>query len=88
MRVLIIGGYGVFGSRLAELLVADDHAVCIAGRNLNSAESAAKKMGCDARHLDRSGDLSALAEFDVVVDAAGPFHAYGDTPYRLASAAF
>ena len=87
MKVLIIGGYGVFGSRLAELLVTDDHVVCIAGRNLNSAEIAAKKIGCDALRLDRSGDLSALAEFDVVVDAAGPFHAYGDAPYRLASAA-
>ena len=87
MNVLIIGGYGVFGLRLAELLTTDEHAVCIAGRNLNSAETAAKRIGCDARHLDRSGDLSALAEFDVVVDAAGPFHAYGDRPYRLAETA-
>ena len=87
MKVLIIGGYGVFGSRLAELLVTDGHEVCIAGRNLNSAETAAKRIGCEAQYLDRSGDLSVLAKFDVVVDAAGPFHSYGDTPYRLAETA-
>lgn len=87
MKVLIVGGYGVFGVRLAELLTTDNHDVCIAGRNLNSAEAAAKRIGCEALRIDRSGDLSTLAAFDVVVDAAGPFHGYGDTPYRLASEA-
>lgn len=87
MNVLIIGGYGVFGSRLAELLTKDGHAVCVAGRNLTSAQAKAKEIGCEALEFDRSGDLSALSQFDVVVDAAGPFHAYGDTPYRLANAA-
>ncbi|MEP3631097.1 MAG: DUF4166 domain-containing protein [Hyphomicrobiales bacterium] len=87
MKILIVGGYGVFGVRLAELLTTDKHDVCIAGRNLKSAEAAAKRVGCEALRIDRSGDLSALAAFDVVVDAAGPFHGYGDTPYRLANEA-
>ncbi|ODS00660.1 hypothetical protein AUC69_07700 [Methyloceanibacter superfactus] len=35
--------------------------------------------------LDRSGNLSPIADgaIDVVVDAAGPFGAYGGDPYRL-----
>ncbi|MEP1443617.1 MAG: DUF4166 domain-containing protein [Hyphomicrobiales bacterium] len=87
MKVLIIGGYGVFGARLAELLVKDGHTVCVAGRNLKSAEITAKEIGCSALRFDRSGDLSGLSAYDVVVDAAGPFHSYGDNPYRLAETA-
>lgn len=89
MKVLIIGGAGVFGSRLARLLVADGHDVCVAGRNVDAAARLAGEIGCRAARLDRAGDLGAgLAGFEVVVDAAGPFQAYGtDDPYRLARAA-
>jgi saccharopine dehydrogenase-like NADP-dependent oxidoreductase len=39
--------------------------------------------------LDRAGDLAPLwaRSPDAVVDAAGPFHAYGADPYRLAKSA-
>lgn len=87
MKVLIVGGAGVFGSRLAELLVRDGHEVTIAGRNLKSAEGLAQRLGCHALRFDRDGDLSGLGAFDVLVDAAGPFHAYGSDPYRLAKSA-
>ncbi len=87
MKILVLGGYGVFGARLAKLLVVDGHDVCIAGRNLEQARSCARALGCRAIRMDRSGSLEALADYGVVVDAAGPFHAYGDDPYRLARAA-
>lgn len=87
MKILVLGGYGVFGASLARLLVADGHDVCIAGRNLEAVRSRAQDLGCRAIRIDRAGSLEALAEHDVVIDAAGPFHAYGDRPYRLARAA-
>ncbi len=87
MKVLLVGGTGVFGSRLARLLVRDKHAVTIAGRNLANAKLLASELNCSARQMDRNGDFGSLEEFDVLVDAAGPYHAYGDNPYRLASAA-
>lgn len=49
MKVLLHGGTGVFGSRLARLLVRDGHQVTIAGRNLGSARAlAATCKGCAA----------------------------------------
>jgi saccharopine dehydrogenase-like NADP-dependent oxidoreductase len=85
MQVLILGGYGVFGSRLAELLTRDGFEVVIAGRDAAKAHDAAARIGGSALRLDRSGDLAPIAEraVDVVVDAAGPFGAYGNDPYRL-----
>ncbi|MPQ95324.1 SDR family oxidoreductase [Thioclava sp. JE_KL1] len=87
MKILVLGGCGVFGARLVKLLIVDGHEVCIAGRNLEEARSCAKELGCRAIRMDRAGNLDALVGHEVVVDAAGPFHAYGDDPYRLARAA-
>lgn len=87
MKVLVIGGTGVFGERLSRLLVRDGHDVTIAARNLAAARALASRIGATARQIDRNGDLSALPGHEVVVDAAGPFHAYGPDPYRLARAA-
>jgi len=85
VRVVVLGGYGVFGARLAELLRRDGHAVWLAGRNLAKAEAAARRIGAAAAAVDRTGDLAPLFQPrpDVVIDAAGPFQAYGDDPYRL-----
>ena len=80
MKVLILGGYGVFGARLARLLHRDGDAVTIAGRSIDRAAALATEIGCHVLAMDRTGPLDALADFDVVVDAAGPFHAYGDDP--------
>lgn len=85
MRVLILGGYGVFGSRLAELLTRDGCEIVIAGRDGAKAHNAAARIGGSALRLDRSGELAPIAPCapDVVVDASGPFGVYGDDPYRV-----
>jgi NAD(P)-dependent dehydrogenase (short-subunit alcohol dehydrogenase family) len=87
MKVLLLGGAGVFGSRLAHLLLRDGHEVTIAGRSLEAAAALAQELGCKSVQMDRSGDLQGLVGHEVVIDAAGPFHAYGSDPYRLARAA-
>ena len=87
MKVLLIGGTGVFGSRLARLLIRDEHQVTLAARNRVRVQALASELGCDAITLDRDGDLSGVVGFDVVIDAAGPFHTHGPDPYRLARAA-
>lgn len=72
MKVVVIGGTGAFGSRLVTMLRQDGHDVVAAGRGPDA----------DLR-IDRAGELSALVGADCIVDAAGPFHAYGADPYRL-----
>ena len=92
LRVLIIGGYGVFGGRLVELLEDDDRlTLLVAGRSLASARKYCEGRPKAAAALvptlfDRtSDDASQLAalEVRVVVDASGPFQAYGGSRYRL-----
>lgn len=94
MRVLILGGYGTFGGRLARLLADEPRlTLIIAGRSAQQAQafcaSLSRKAECVAAAFDRDGDagaqLAALAP-DIVVDASGPFQAYGD-PYRVVRAA-
>ena len=94
LKVLILGGYGTFGGRLA-LLLADEPRVTlmIAGRSLAQAQEFCAALSAratlQAARFDREGDveaqLVALAP-DIVVDASGPFQAYGD-PYRVVRAA-
>lgn len=84
MKVLIIGGYGVFGERLSRLLAIDGHDVCVAGRNADAAQNLADEIGCRSTVIDRNETLGILTDYDVVIDAAGPFHTYGKDPYRLA----
>ncbi|MGH6931707.1 MAG: saccharopine dehydrogenase NADP-binding domain-containing protein, partial [Dongiaceae bacterium] len=95
MKILILGGYGTFGARLARLL-ADQPGVTllIAGRSRDKAAAfcASLKAGVVAEPLalDRNGDVHGeLARLrpDLVVDASGPFQAYGDDPYRVVRAA-
>ena len=93
-RVLIIGGYGVFGARVAErLLRASDIEVTIAGRRADAAQSAAvalgrqfgRKVGHAALDATRS-DAAAIAATGagIVINASGPFQAQD---YTLAKAA-
>ena len=95
LKVLILGGYGTFGGRLAELLADEPQlALIIAGRSLAHADQFAAGLapGADrsALALDRDGadlgDVLARAAPDIVVDASGPFQAYGEAPYRLVEA--
>jgi Domain of unknown function (DUF4166)/Saccharopine dehydrogenase NADP binding domain len=94
MRVLILGGYGTFGGRLARLLSDEPRlTLIVAGRSMQAAKAFCAGVAAQARLVaavfDRDGDaatqLAALAP-DIVVDASGPFQTYGD-PYRLVRAA-
>ena len=88
MKVVILGGYGVFGALLAELLVRDGHDVWIAGRDLKKAKTCAERLGIRPLQVDIHGDLRLVFEQkpDVVVDAVGPYLNTGGDPYRVARA--
>lgn len=95
LKILIVGGYGTFGGRLARMLAHDPRAhLIIAGRSLAKAEAFCASLPEGAERsavvFDRQGDveagLKAVAP-DVVVDATGPFQAYGADAYRLVRAA-
>lgn len=79
MKVIILGGYGVFGGRLARLLLRDGHDVWVAGRSHDRALRFSREHGGQPLRIDRNGDLTALLDIapDAVVDAAGPFQTYG-----------
>ncbi len=93
MKILILGGYGVFGGRLAELLSdIDGIELLICGRNLSRAQTfcATYKGKAQVRPLalDRA-DIASGLEIeapDLVVDASGPFQAYGTDQYSVITA--
>ncbi|MEM6610230.1 MAG: DUF4166 domain-containing protein [Pseudomonadota bacterium] len=87
MKIVILGGTGVFGSRLARLLRRDGHSVTLAARR--GADALAAEIGADSLRHDRSQDPAPLfaAAPDLLIDATGPFQHYGPDPYRLARAA-
>ena len=78
-RVLLIGGYGGFGARLARRLSDSQTHILIAGRNAEKARAfAASLPNASGTALDRNGDVpAALSQHkpDLVIDAAGPFQA-------------
>ncbi|MEM6637379.1 MAG: saccharopine dehydrogenase NADP-binding domain-containing protein [Pseudomonadota bacterium] len=87
MRVVIVGGYGVFGSLTARLLARDGHKLWLAGRRPDKGRALGEELGAATLRVDIS--KSAMPVFDVgpdvVIDAAGPFQNYGEDPHRLAS---
>ncbi|MCK7614699.1 SDR family oxidoreductase [Roseibium sediminicola] len=91
-RIVILGGYGVFGGKLAEALLRQPQfEVVIAGRNLGKAQTFCDRHGGLPAALDRSASnfsetLAGLAPF-ATIDAAGPFQAYGEHRYKVAEAA-
>jgi hypothetical protein len=95
MRVLILGGYGTFGGRLAQLLCDEARlTLLIAGRSRAKGEAFCAALGGAAtaipaafdRERDIEPQLRAITP-DLVVDASGPFQGYGDNPYRVVEAA-
>src|SRR4051812_29367759 len=93
MKVLILGGYGVFGGRLARLLAdIPDIELVICGRSLPRAEKFCGDYRGQARvqplQLHRQDIAKALASQkpDLVVDASGPFQSYGDNRYLVIEA--
>ena len=77
LRVLIVGGTGVFGSKLARLLAGDARlAITVGGRNTARVEALAREVGVAGLALDWRRDLDGIlarGDFDAVVHAAGPF---------------
>lgn len=90
-RILVIGGYGVFGGRLSRRLARHrDLDVIVAGRRKSEADAHCARYGGTAAQLDVEADLdAALKNWQpaLVIDAAGPYQLYGDNPYRVARAA-
>ena len=94
MKILILGGYGTFGGRLAQLLADDPRlTLLIAGRSLAKAQAFCKKLPAGAEKLaltfDRNQEIEPqlrTTQPDLVVDATGPFQIYGDDPYRMIKA--
>jgi len=94
LRILIVGGYGTFGGRLAQLLGDEPRlTLMIAGRSLVKAEAFCAGLSGAATlepvTFDRDGDIrTALATLkpDILVDASGPFQIMGEQPYRVAQA--
>jgi len=94
-KVLIIGGYGTFGGRLAQLL-ADEPllTLLIAGRSHAKAKAFCASLQSAgptvAVAFDRDGDVERQLRATspaIVVDATGPFQSYGPDPCRVVKAA-
>ncbi|WP_313808706.1 DUF4166 domain-containing protein [Sphingobium sp.] len=89
-RILLLGGYGGFGGRIAPRLIAAGHEILVAGRSLDKARRfCANRPGLVPLAIDRGEIAEALAEHrpDMVVDASGPFQALGyDVPLACIAA--
>jgi len=91
MKILILGGYGTFGGRLAHLLANDERlTLLIAGRSKQKADAFCKQLPMGAEKVavffDRDGGVETQIKDigpNLVVDATGPFQSYGEDPYRV-----
>jgi len=92
MKVLIIGGYGFFGRKLAKLLANhDDLSILLAGRTLDKAQAACDGLKGSAStftalRLDRTQNIApqiGAQSPDLIIDVSGPFQNYGERPYRV-----
>ncbi len=87
MKILIIGGYGIFGARLVELLKNEPRlTLFVGGRSGAKATSfITTRIGARARLVsapfDRDGDLAAaLRRRDVLASCAGAIRSRGSPP--------
>ena len=90
MKILILGGYGVFGGRLARLLADTDLTILIAGRDMAKAQAFCATFKGQARPVQTSRATIAQAlkahRPDILIDASGPFQDYGPAPYSVLQA--
>jgi NAD(P)-dependent dehydrogenase (short-subunit alcohol dehydrogenase family) len=85
-RILVVGGYGTFGSRLCRRLASSAHHIVVAGRSREKAAALCGQLpGCEPAFFDRSKPDATLRDLapEIVVDAAGPFQG---SDYALAKA--
>ncbi len=78
LRILLIGASGVFGSRLAELTSREEGVhLTLAGRDGAALEALAARIGGPAIIVLDRDRITALdlINYDLVIDAAGPFQA-------------
>jgi len=79
MKVLVLGGYGNFGKRIARLLTRDGVAVIVAGRDRSKAHSLVRTLPeglAEAAVFDAYADLGrqlATLKAAVVINTCGPF---------------
>ena len=81
MKVMILGGYGVFGGHVSRHLLAAGHSVFVCGRSEAGSSAFCAEFGGMAMVLDRDdlvqmGALLDRHEIDILIDAAGPFQDY------------
>lgn len=80
-RVLIIGGYGNFGSFIARRLSQEpDIKVIVAGRSEEKAKAFAKTLNTEWAVLDIQKDIDSgltAIEPDIVIHTSGPFQGQG-----------
>jgi len=94
LRILILGGYGTFGGKLARLLAdEEDLTLVIAGRSVDKGREfcadLSARAACAAVAFDRGGDIAKDLELigpEIVVDASGPFQNYRHDPYKVVKA--
>jgi Domain of unknown function (DUF4166)/Saccharopine dehydrogenase NADP binding domain len=94
MKILILGGYGTFGGRLAQLLADEPRlTLFIAGRSSEKATEFCRSLPASAQLLpltfDRNREVTTQLNAikpDIVVDATGPFQMYGAAPYQVIEA--
>lgn len=87
-RVLVLGGYGNFGTFVSRRLACEhDLTVIVAGRSMSRARALAGKLGAEWAQLDAQGDLDrhlSRLQPDILVHTCGPFQ---DQGYDVAEAA-
>src|SRR5262245_26647295 len=95
LKILIVGGYGTFGGRVISLLENESRLTLVAaGRSMTKAHAycagrSKAKAALIPASFDRNGDVEAQLTAlrpHILVDASGPFQAYGEGRYRLIEA--
>lgn len=91
LTILIVGGYGTFGGRLAHLLADDPRLrLLIGGRSLDKAKALIGRLPRGAQTVPVIVDRDTITAETIrglgaglLVDATGPFQGYGEDPFRL-----
>jgi len=77
-RIVILGGYGTFGSLIAEQLARSNAQITIAGRDAIKGRAFAASLEASFVRCDASSRASlrdAVSGTQLVINAAGPFQA-------------